>query len=94
MNYEIIGELQNMFNFIVLHVLLQNKAKNRAIACCMVNLIQEIVINGGLVFRISTASTCLFPGYLPLCSVNGVPTSSSYSMIVRIKKVGLFHLKI
>ena len=36
MNYEIIGELQNTF-ILVLHVLLQNKVRNKAIVCCEIN---------------------------------------------------------
>ena len=51
MNYEI---RFNTFN--VLHVLLQNKVRNKAITCCVVNLIHNESINS----RDSISSTCCF----------------------------------
>ena len=42
MHSNVFYELQNMLNFNVLHVLLQKKARNKAIACCVV-MYEELI---------------------------------------------------
>ena len=41
MHSNIIGELQNTFNFDVLRVLLKTKVRSKALACCVVSLIYK-----------------------------------------------------